>query len=119
MSTKAVNQFLIKVSESKELKKKVVAIERSGYDSQAMVKLATEYGYEFTVKELESEIANSLNQIEIEKLSDAELEAVSGGKLDKVGKFLIQTGMAKQIGVWMKKKKPKPATCPQRPPKRR
>lgn len=80
MSIEAVNQFIIKLSEDKDLQVKVDSIAESEHDSQAMVKVAAEYDYEFTVKELESEIANLLSQIETDELNEEELSFVSGGK---------------------------------------
>lgn len=83
MSTEAVNQFLTKIGEDKELQAALTQAMEGENDRQAIVKLAASYGCNFTVDELDSEIANLQKEFERRQesgeLNEEELEAVAGG----------------------------------------
>ena len=83
MSIEAVNQFLTKVSEDKQLQAELAQAMEAEDDRQAATELAAKYGYEFTPEELWLEIEKRQNEFQNnqtnDELSEEELEAVAGG----------------------------------------
>ncbi len=85
MSTEAVRKFLELAQQDADLlgKVKVAVAERGEASSFELVELAAGYGCEFTATELvEHLVGGDVGPIE---LSDAELEAVTGGLTGAVG----------------------------------
>ena len=88
MSATAVQDFLAKVSEDKELQGEVAKAMETDNDREAVTVLAQSKGYEFTTDELGQEI--QARQAELQRrqaageLSDEELEAVAGGATPSV-----------------------------------
>ncbi len=96
--------FYVKVMESPEAKQKVSAIVAGGAKDDAiekMIALAKEYGFEFTKQEIAEYFKTNFSSDSTE-LSDADLEAVAGGKGGKIphysdeefGKSLVSFGGA-------------------------
>ena len=78
MSAEAVRRFWNDVDEDTALRQGVEALFSAGDSPQAsaaaIVEVAAKHGYEFTADELKQHVAANAAE-----LSDAELEAVSGG----------------------------------------
>ena len=104
MSTEAVNQFLIKVSEDKELQAEVTTAMEAENDRQAVTELAAKNGYDFTPDELALEITNrqsEFQQLQNHELSENELETIAGGSPTKKRKGALQffTGTLMGAGI--------------------
>ena len=79
MTIEAVNQFLTKVNEDKNLQAEVSQAVESENKTQAVASLAAKHGYEFTPEELGSQVEQVMEAQKESELSEAELEAVAGG----------------------------------------
>ena len=83
MSTKAVNQFLQKVTEEPQLQQEFAKALEAGNNLQAASNLAIKHGYQFTSDELQAEIHNRQSEFQQRQnageLNEEELEAVAGG----------------------------------------
>ncbi len=95
-------EFYVKMMETPEAQKKVAEIVGRGANDEAIEKLialAKDYGFDFTREEVAEYFKNNLNY-ESSELSDAELEAVAGGKgvkhysNEEFGKSLLSFGGA-------------------------
>ena len=99
MSIEAVNQFLTKVKQDQQLQSEVSQAMSGENKSQATIKIAAKHGYKFSAQELDSRI-EQLQTIEAKqstggKLSEEELEAVSGGLCT----FLVPVATAAVAGA--------------------
>ena len=85
MSIEAVNQFLTKVAEDQELQAELAQAMEAENDRQAATELGAKHGFQFTSKELATEINNRQSEFQTKQsaneLSEAELEAVAGGSV--------------------------------------
>ena len=102
MSIEAVNQFLTKVKQDQQLQSEVSQAMSGENKSQATIKIAAKHGYKFSAQELDSRI-EQLQTIEAKqstggKLSEEELEAVSGGLCTPGIVFAAATPFAKKAG---------------------
>lgn len=90
MSIQAVNQFLTKVSYDKKLQTEFIQAMGINNDCAAGVKLAAQYGYQFTPQELATQIEKVVTGTLLEELSEEQLDAVAGGYSSKLQSFDLE-----------------------------
>ena len=100
MSTTAVQEFLGKVAEDKELQGEMAKALESENDREAVTALALAKGYEFTTEELWQEVQARQEAVkqrmDAGELSDEELQAVAGGEVlsATVGASMLVTAIS-------------------------
>ena len=87
MSTEAVNQFLQKVGEDRELQQELTQALSSENQQQAATELANKNGYECSADELWTELENIQSEFQAKldsgEITEEQLEAIAGGSKSK------------------------------------